>query len=105
MKIYAEELRIIMDAIMAMFDGGDEQRCDAVFQALAAKTLPESVHLLCLAAANSWRLAQTVTEPGDKNTLQRSAIVQLLAAFGRLNGLAATEAYILQRNKEQLGLR
>ena len=46
-----------------------------------------------------------MTEAADKKTLQQSAIANLLAAFGRINGLVATEAYILQRNKEQLGLR
>ena len=110
MKIYAEELRIIMDAIMKIiFDDGEDTQRDMTFrtllQEMETREYPESVRTLCQQAAYTWSLANDMTEATDKKTLQQSAIANLLAAFGRINGLVATEAYILQRNKEQLGLR
>lgn len=110
MKIYAEELRIIMDAIMKIiFYDGEETQRDMTFRTLLqemdTREYPASVRTLCQQAANTWILANDMTEVADKKTLQQSAVANLLAAFGRINGLLATEEYILQRNKEQLGLR
>ena len=110
MNIYAEELRIIMDTLMGLiFNDGEEARCDAAFRRLLSEIeageCPESVTTLCQQAANTWLLSSEMLEEADKKTLRQSAIVYLLAAFGRLHGLAATEDYIVQRNKEQLGLR
>ncbi|WP_313158104.1 hypothetical protein [Kluyvera cryocrescens] len=110
MKPYADELRAMTDAIMnVIFDGGDENRRQAVFQALLteveANYYPDSVKMLCVQAIGSWRVAQTLTDPADKIIMQRSAMLLLLAAFGRINGLATIEDYIAQRNREVLGLR
>ena len=112
MTIYAEELRIMMDAIMdIIFDHGEEAQRDAAFRRLLQEIddrkylSPESVSTLCQQAASTWSLASGVVDERDKMTLQQSAVVYLLAAFGRINGLAATEEYIQQRNREHLGLR
>ncbi len=99
-----------MDAIMnVIFDGGDENRRSAVFCALLTEVeadyFPDSVKTLCTQAMSSWSVAQNLTDPDDKAVLQRSAMLFLLAAFGRINGLATVEEYIMQRNKEVLGLR
>lgn len=109
MKIYAEELRIIMDAIMKIiFYDGDEHQRDTTFcsllQEMDAREYPESVKTLCQRAASTWNLVNDETEEADKATLRQSAMAYLLAAFGRMNSLSATEEYILERNK-QLGLR
>lgn len=62
MKPYADELRAMTDAIMnVIFDGGDENRRHAVFQALLteveANYYPDSVKTLCVQAMGSWRVA------------------------------------------------
>lgn len=109
MKPYADELRAITDAIMnIIFDDGDENRRNAVFQALLtqaeANYYPDSVKTLCIQAMGSWSVAQTLADSADKVIMQRSAMLLLLVAFGRINGLAAIEDYITQRNREVLGL-
>ncbi|MEX3020124.1 hypothetical protein AB4K05_11065 [Kluyvera sp. STS39-E] len=109
MKHYSDELRTITDAIMnVIFDGGDENRRDAVFRTLLtqvnADNFPDSVKSLCHQAVGAWNVAKSLNDPADKAVLQRSAMLFLLAAFGRINGLATMEDYIAQRNKEVLGL-
>lgn len=110
MNIYAEELRIIMDVIMdIIFYAREENRGDAAFRRLLheleTREYPESVKTLCQQAANTWFLSSSITETADKTTLQQSATVYLLAAFGRINALATMEEYLEQRNKELFGLR
>ncbi|WP_347290894.1 hypothetical protein [Kluyvera georgiana] len=110
MTIYAEELRIIMDTLMGfIFNDGEEVRRDAVFRRLLCEIevgdYPESVTTLCQQAANTWLLSSEMMAEADKKALRQSAVVYLLAAFGRLHALAGTEEYIVQRNKQQFGLR
>lgn len=110
MNIYAEELRIIMDVIMdIIFHEQEENRGDTAFRRLLheleVREYPESVKSLCQQAANSWFLSSSIKETADKTTLQQSAVVYLLSAFGRINALAATEEYLEQRNKDLFGLR
>ena len=110
MNIYAEELRIIIDVIMdILFYAREENLGDVAFHRLLdeieVREYPESVKTLCQQAANTWFLSGSIKDTADKTTLQQSAVVYLLAAFGRINALAATEEYILQRNKDLFDLR
>lgn len=110
MEKYTDDLCLLTDTIMnIIFSAGDESQCDEAFNALHKEIsdhyFPESVKTNCLQAIDIWGAAQASVDKTEKLHQQRSAILSLLTAFGRVHALMAIEEYIRQKNTEVFGLR